>query len=328
MHEAAKNPSRLIAAARRTFQIEAAAVAQLSDSLDGALGPAFVAAVGVIQAATGRIILSGMGKSGQIARKIASTLASTGTPAMFVHPSDASHGDLGMITRSDAIIVLSWSGETEELRNIVAYSRRFQVPMIAMTAVSGSALAKSADIVLELPICEEACPNGLAPTTSTTLQLVLGDALAVALLEDRGFTASDFRRLHPGGRLGAALTFVRDVMHTGDQLPLAVESMAMSEAVVVMTEKSFGCLGIVDGSGRLAGIITDGDLRRHMTPNLLSLETGTVMTRNPIVASPDDLASSVLDRLNKSSITSLFVVRDREPVGIVHIHDLLRLGVA
>jgi arabinose-5-phosphate isomerase len=328
MHEAADNPSRLIAAARRTFQIESAAVAQLSDRLDGTLGERFVAAVGTMKAATGRIILTGMGKSGQIARKIASTLASTGTPAMFVHPSDASHGDLGMITGSDVIIVLSWSGETEELRNIVAYSRRFQVPMIAITAVPESALAKSADIVLALPVCEEACPNGLAPTTSTTLQLVLGDALAIALLEDRGFTASDFRRLHPGGKLGAALTFVRDIMHVGDQLPLVPETMAMSDAVVVMTEKSFGCLGIVDTSGHLAGIITDGDLRRHMTPNLLSLETGAVMTRNPLVASPDDLASSVLDQLNKSSITSLFVVRDREPVGIVHIHDLLRLGVA
>jgi arabinose-5-phosphate isomerase len=288
----------------------------------------FVAAVRTMKAATGRIILSGMGKSGQIARKIASTLASTGTPAMFVHPSDASHGDLGMITQSDAIIVLSWSGETEELRNIVAYSRRFAVPLIAITAAAGSALAKSADIVLELPICAEACPNGLAPTTSTTVQLVLGDALAVALLEDRGFTAIDFRRLHPGGRLGAALTFVRDIMHAGDQVPLAVETMAMSEAVVVMTEKSFGCLGIVDSAGELAGIITDGDLRRHMTPDLLSLKAGAVMTRNPVVASPDDLASSVLDRLNRSSITSLFVVQDRKPVGIIHIHDLLRLGVA
>lgn len=328
MNQVADTASQFIAIARRTVRIEADAVIRLAECLDGALGDSFVSAVATMKAATGRIILSGMGKSGQIARKIASTLASTGTPAIFVHPSDASHGDLGMITGSDAIIVLSWSGETEELRNIVAYSRRFGVPLIAVTADPDSTLAKSADTVLALPICEEACPNGLAPTTSTTLQLVIGDALAIALLEDRGFSASDFRSLHPGGKLGAALTFVRDIMHGGDQLPLVGETMAMSEAVVVMTEKSFGCLGVVDPSGRLTGIITDGDLRRHMTPGLLSMKTGAVMTRNPIVASPDDLASTVLDQLNKSSITSLFVVHDDAPVGIIHIHDLLRLGVA
>lgn len=328
MHDIAATPNRLIAAARRTFLLESTAVAQLCDSLNGPFGDAFIAAVGAMKAATGRIILSGMGKSGQIARKIASTLASTGTPALFVHPGDASHGDLGMITELDVIVLLSWSGETEELRNMVAYSRRFRVPLIAITGAGGSALAKSADIVLELPNCEEACPNGLAPTTSTTVQLVLGDALAVALLEDRGFTARDFRQLHPGGRLGAALTFVRDIMHGKDHLPLAAETTAMSEAVLVMTERCFGCLGVVDATGALAGIITDGDLRRHMSPDLLACRAGEIMTRDPIVASPDDLASSVLGRLNSSSITSVFVVSDGMPAGIVHIHDLIRVGVA
>lgn len=328
MRDIADTSTRLISAARRTCAIESNGVARLSAALDGSLGENFVKAVQAIEAASGRVVMSGMGKSGQIARKIASTLSSTGCPAIFIHPSDASHGDLGMITASDVIIVLSWSGETEELRNIVAYSRRFGVPLIAMTAAPASTLAVAADIVLELPVCEEACPNGLAPTTSTTMQLVLGDALALALLEDRGFTASDFRELHPGGKLGAALTFVRDIMHTGPSLPLAPADMHMSDAVLLMTEKSFGCLGITGPDGRLLGIITDGDLRRHMTPNLLALATGDVMTRDPIVAAPDDLASATLDQINRHSITSLFVVENTMPVGIVHIHDLLRLGVA
>lgn len=328
MRDTADMPTRLISSARRTCEIEANGIAHLSAGLEGPLGASFTSAVDAIKTASGRVVLSGMGKSGQIARKIASTLSSTGCPAIFIHPSDASHGDLGMITKSDVIMILSWSGETEELRNIVAYSRRFGVPLIAMTADATSTLGTAADIVLALPVCEEACPNGLAPTTSTTMQLVLGDALAIALLEDRGFTANDFRLLHPGGKLGAALTFVRDIMHSGPSLPLVPTDMPMSEAVLVMTEKSFGCLGVVNDDGALLGIITDGDLRRHMTPNLLALETGAVMTRDPVVAKPDDLASAVLDQLNRRAITSVFVVDRKIPVGIIHIHDLLRLGVA
>ena len=318
---------RLIEAAQRTANIEAAAIRRLSEHLQGELGESFVAAIGLLKAVTGRVVFSGMGKSGHVSRKIASTLASTGTPAMFIHPSEASHGDLGMITPADAIVILSWSGETAELKDIVAYSRRFRVPLIAMTAQQNSTLARSADVVMEIPVHEEACPNGLAPTTSTTMQLVLGDALAIALLEDRGFSELDFKTLHPGGKLGAALTFVRDVMHKADDLPLVGPDVAMSDALVVMTEKSFGCLGVVNADGRFAGIITDGDLRRHMAPDLVSKLTREIMTPEPIVVSSDDLASKALEIINNSSITSLFVTEDGKPVGIVHIHDLLRVGI-
>lgn len=319
--------ARLIEAAQRTARIEAAAILSLSEHLDGEFGESFVATVSLVKAASGRVVFSGMGKSGHICRKIASTLASTGTPAMFIHPSEASHGDLGMITPADVIIILSRSGETAELKDIVAYSRRFRVPLIAITAQQNSTLAQSADIVMEIPVHEEACPNGLAPTTSTTMQLVLGDALAIALLEERGFSEKDFKTLHPGGKLGAALAFVRDVMHSGDELPLVDLDTAMSDALVIMTEKSFGCLGVVDSDGRFAGVITDGDLRRHMAPNLVSRLTRDIMTPEPIVVSSDDLASKALEIINNSSITSLFVTEAGKPVGIVHIHDLLRVGV-
>ncbi len=318
---------RLIDVARRTAEIEAAAIRRLSEQLEGDLGFSFLAAVNLLKAATGRVILSGMGKSGHVSRKIASTLASTGTPAMFIHPSEASHGDLGMITGADAIVILSWSGETEELKDIVAYSRRFRVPLVAITSHRNSTLAQSADVVLELPTHEEACPNGLAPTTSTTMQLVLGDAIAIALLEDRGFTKRDFKTLHPGGKLGAALTFVRDIMHSGARLPLVDAEVSMSDALVTMTEKSFGCLGVTDGDGRLIGVITDGDLRRNMAPDLIGRMTSDIMTRDPIVVTPDELASAALEIINNSSITSLFVTDNGKPVGIVHIHDLLRVGV-
>lgn len=333
MSEAAASPGktaagRLIASARRTIGTEAAGIGHLADALHGPLGRAFARTIETLGRARGRVIVSGMGKSGQIGRKIASTLASTGTPAIYIHPGEASHGDLGMITSQDAIMVLSWSGETPELKDLIAYSRRFDVPLIAVTAHGDSTLASSADIVLELPGHEEACPNGLAPTTSTTMQLVLGDAIAVAMLEQKGFTAHDFQRLHPGGRLGAALTFVRDVMHKGARMPLAPADLPMADALVVMTEKSFGCLGVVDEAGRLIGIITDGDLRRHMSPGLLAATTGAVMTPDPIVISPDELASSALEVLNKSAITALFAVENGKPEGIVHIHDLLRIGVA
>ncbi len=316
-----------LASAKRTLVKERQGLDAMLAALDDGLGQSFVAAMEILRKATGRVILSGVGKSGHIARKTAATLASTGTPAMFVHPTEASHGDLGTITPNDVIIVLSNSGETVELKDIIAYSRRFAVPLIAITADKNSTAAKTADVALSIPKAPEACPIGLAPTTSTTMQLALGDALAISLLEDKGFTASDFQRFHPGGRLGAALAHARDFMHTGDKLPLAPAVMEMSRALIIMTEKSFGCLGVVDEAGRLAGIITDGDLRRKMGANLLAQTTGEVMTRDPKVVSPDTLAQSALEMLNSAKITSLFVVEAGLPVGILHVHDLLRLGV-
>jgi arabinose-5-phosphate isomerase len=243
-----------------------------------------------------------------VARKVAATLTSTGTPAYFVHPSEASHGDLGMVTKEDVILALSWSGETVELKSLITYAGRFRVPLIAVTSRADSALARAADIALVLPRAAEACPHGLAPTTSTTMQLVLGDGLAVALLEGKGF--------------------VSDLMHRGDRMPLAGEKVAMSEAIVTMTEKSFGCLGVVDKRGRLAGVITDGDLRRHMRRGLLKVKVADIMTRAPKAVPPDMLASAALELINSSKITSVFVVEKGKPVGIIHVHDLLRAGVA
>jgi arabinose-5-phosphate isomerase len=288
----------------------------------------FAEAIAAIRVCRGRVIVTGIGKSGHIGMKVAGTLSSTGTPASFVHPSEASHGDLGMITRDDVILAFSWSGETVELGNLVSYSRRFAVPLIAVTSNPDSTLAKAAEVVLALPQSKEACPHGLAPTTSTVMQLALGDCLAIALLESKGFTARDFKALHPGGQLGARLKFVGDVMHKGDRLPLASVDVSMAEAIVVMTEKALGCLGVVDGDGVLAGIITDGDLRRHMSDGLLARRTGDIMTPAPKTVTPDLLASAALEMINASSITVLFVVEDGRPVGIIHIHDLLRAGVA
>src|SRR6476661_5712886 len=254
----------LIASALRTLEVEAIGITTLSAAIHDGLGRAFIAAVELISGARGRLIVTGMGKSGHVARKIAATFASTGTPAFFVHPSEASHGDLGMITPDDVIMALSWSGETVELKDLIDYSRRFRAGLIAVTAEAESTLAKAADVVLAVPQAREACPHNLAPTTSTLMQLALGDALAVALLESRGFTAIDFGLLHPGGRLGAQLKFVRDLMHKGDAIPIAKLGTRMGEALLEITAKGFGCIGIVDGKGQLAGIITDGDLRRHI----------------------------------------------------------------
>jgi arabinose-5-phosphate isomerase len=245
-----------------------------------------------------------------------------------VHPAEASHGDLGMITRDDVVILLSNSGESTELKDIISYTQRFAVPLVAFTAKSGSTLGKAADVVLELPAAREACPNGLAPTTSTLLQLALGDALAVALLEQRGFTARHFREFHPGGKLGAALMHADGIMRKGDALPLAPETMPMREALVIMTEKACGCLGVTDASGKLAGIITDGDLRRHMSPRLLEFETREVMTAPPKSIAADMLAIEVLELMNSSRITTIFVVDgESRPHGLIHLHDLLRIGV-
>src|SRR5262252_8284447 len=248
---------------------EASGIGALAAAIRDGLSAPLIAAVGMIERAKGRLIVTGMGKSGHIGRKIAATFASTGTPAFFVHPGEASHGDLGMITPDDVIMALSWSGETVELKNLIDYSRRFRIGLIAVTAAPDSTLGRAADVLLTLPPAREACPHNLAPTTSTLMQAALGDALAVALLESRGFTAVDFGRFHPGGRLGAKLKFVRDIMHTGSEIPLCPLGTRMSEAIPVMTAKTFACVGITDSAGALVCIITDGDLRRHMSTDLL-----------------------------------------------------------
>ncbi len=318
----------LLACALRTLEAEAGGLEALSAALAGAPGRAFTAAVAMIRAARGRVVVSGMGKSGHIGNKIAATLASTGTPAHFVHPAEASHGDLGMITADDVILAMSWSGETAELKNLIDYSRRFRIGLIAMTADAASTLGKAADVTLVLPQAREACPHNLAPTTSSLMQLALGDALAIALLESRGFTALDFRALHPGGRLGALITHIRDLMHTGGEMPLAPAGAKMSDAIVEMSAKGFGCVGITDGAGALIGIITDGDLRRHMQPGLLDACVEDVMTKGPTTVRPDQLASEALEVLNAMKRTVLFVVESGRAVGVVHMHDLLRAGVA
>jgi arabinose-5-phosphate isomerase len=317
-----------IAAAVRTLDLEGEGIASLKAALDNGLGAPFAHAVEILAGARGRVIVTGIGKSGHVSQKLAATFASTGTPANFVHPSEASHGDLGMITKDDVILAMSWSGETVELKNIITYSRRFAVPLIAITSRADSTLGKASDVVLELPKAREACPHGLAPTTSTTMQLALGDCLAIALLEAKGFSAHDFKALHPGGSLGAQLKFVSDLMHKDDRLPIARETEPMASALVTMTQKAFGCLGIVDADGKLTGIITDGDLRRHMGPDLLAATTAKIMTRRPKTIGPQMLASAALELINSSRITALFVVEKGKPIGIVHVHDLLRAGVA
>ena len=323
-------PERLdpdLEVAREVLNTEAAGLL----SLAAGLGEGFGRAIDRLASASGRVVVSGMGKSGHVGRKIAATLASTGTPALFVHPAEASHGDLGMIVAGDALLALSNSGETAELADLVAHSRRFALPLVAITARPDSALARSADVALILPKAAEACPMGLAPTTSTTMQVALGDAIAVALLTRRGFTAADFRKFHPGGRLGARLRRVRDVMHAGEAMPLACPETTMATAMVRMTEKRFGCLGIVGSDGVLRGIITDGDLRRSMAPDLLARAAGDVMTLSPRTIGPDALAVEALHVMNahERPVTTLFVVdAGGRPLGILHVHDLLRAGLA
>jgi arabinose-5-phosphate isomerase len=326
--EARDHAHVLIASAVRTLEVEASGISALAAAIHDGLGQAFTAAVDVIRHARGRVIITGMGKSGHVGRKIAATLASTGTPAYFVHPGEASHGDLGVITADDVILALSWSGETVELKDLTDYSRRFRIALIAVTASAESALSKAADIVMLLPQAREACPHNLAPTTSTLMQQALGDALAVALLESRGFTALKFAELHPGGRLGAMLKFVRDIMRSGAALPLVGLGTRMSDALVEMTAKSLGCVVIVDADGHLKGIVTDGDLRRHMSPNLLDVAVEEIMTREPKTVRPDQLASEALEILNTSKKTQLIVLEGDQPTGVVHVHDLLRAGVA
>lgn len=322
-----------LASALKTLRIERAGIAAIEAAFEGdaqsELAASFADAVQRLGALKGRVVVTGMGKSGHVGRKLAATLASTGTPAFFVHPAEASHGDMGMIQEGDSILALSWSGETAELADIITFSRRFKILLVAVTSNVTGTLAREADIALILPKSEEACPNGLAPTTSTTMQLVLGDALAVALLEARGFTAHDFKTFHPGGKLGARLMYVRDVMHGGDAIPLVSTSTKMAEAVVVMTQKRLGCLLAVDAQGALVGILTDGDLRRNVErADLLKLSVGDLMKALPLHIEPDALAAEALEVLNSHKVSVLAVCLAGRPVGVVHIHDLLRLGVA
>ena len=317
-----------VQSALRTLDAEGSGVAAIAAALQGPLGSAFAAAVGLILEAKGRVIVTGLGKSGHVARKIAATFASTGTPAFFVHSAEASHGDLGMITADDVIVALSWSGEQPEMKNLITYAKRFRIALIAMTAEPESTLSKAADVALTLPKAREACPHNLAPTTSSLMLLALGDALAIALLEGRGFTSVDFSVLHPGGKLGAMLKYVRDLMHAGDALPLRPLGTKMSDALVEMSSKGFGCVGIVDTSGHIVGIVTDGDLRRHMRPDLMTALVDDIMTKNPRTIGRDLLASEALEMLNSAKITTLIVTDARRPVGIVHLHDFLRAGVA
>jgi arabinose-5-phosphate isomerase len=313
----------------RTIATELRGLQALQAALPLGLADRFLQAAQMIEESGGSVIVTGMGKSGLIGRKIAATLASTGTPSHSVHPAEASHGDLGMIGERDVVLALSWSGETPELADIVSYTRRFGVKLIAITASAESALGRAADLTLLMPTSEEACPNGLAPTTSTTMQLVAGDALAILLLERRGFTASDFQRFHPGGKLGAKLITVGQLMHQGEQLPLVRCGTMLSQGIVEMTSKRFGIAAVVDAEGRLAGVLTDGDLRRAFRAGFVDRPVEEAMGRRPpLVVRADELAAKALARMNEASVTCIFVVEGETPVGLVHIHDLLRAGVA
>lgn len=320
------NKDTLLQAGRRVVRREADALTLLAD----ALGDSFVEAVDLILQAPGRVIVSGMGKSGHIGRKIAATLASTGTPAHFVHPAEASHGDLGMLAKGDVTLVLSNSGETPELADIIAYTRRFSIPLIGVAGRDGSTLLRESDVAILLPAAPEACETGIVPTTSTTMTLALGDAIAIALMEHRQFTPEHFRQFHPGGKLGAQLSKVRDLMHGAADMPVVPSGTAMSEALLTISQKGFGVVGVTQDDGSLIGIVTDGDLRRHMD-GLLSLTADEVMTKSPLSIPPDALAEEALALMNDRKVTCLFVVdpdNGGAAQGILHIHDCLRAGVA
>ena len=323
------NLDQVVGSAKRTLQIESGGMTALANAFDNGLAEPFGEAVRTFRDIRGRVIVTGVGKSGHIANKIAATLASTGTPAFFVHSTEANHGDLGMIARDDAILAISWSGETSELRGTLDYSKRFSIPLVALTADGDSTLAQHADVVLSLPREKEACPHNLAPTTSSLMLLALGDAIAVALLENREFTADQFGVFHPGGQLGAKLMHVRDLMHTGDSLPLVESGTQMMEAILQISEKGFGCVGVMEDDN-LIGIITDGDLRRSLSNTLLDEKVEDVMTRDPQTVGGDMLTAEALELLNQREvkITALWVTEGKKPVGIIHIHDLLRVGAA
>ena len=322
-----------LAAARRVLRHASDAIGALGTSLNGD----FSRAIDVILGVNGRIIVSGMGKSGLIGRKIAATLASTGTPALFLHPAEASHGDLGMVTRADALLMLSNSGETAELTDLITYAKRLAIPLIGVANNSDSRLLQASDVALLLPMAQEACPMGLAPTTSTTMMLALGDALAVALMERRGFSADQYRDFHPGGSLGKKLIRVSDIMHTGDELPLVTPETPMRDVLIKMTSGQYGFAGhagVVDKKGALIGIITDGDLRRHMEPGLLDRRARDVMTANPKTVPPEMLAAAALTFMNAAppKVTHLFVVDPKaavkRPIGFLSVHDCLRAGLS
>jgi arabinose-5-phosphate isomerase len=315
-----------LSAARRVLVTASQALAQLAEQLDGD----FTRAVGLMLQAKGRIIVSGMGKSGHVARKIAATLSSTGTPAYFVHPAEASHGDMGAITRQDALLLLSWGGETAELSDLITYAKRHRIPIVAIGANPDSTLIKAADVPLVLPRAPEACPMGLAPTTSTTMMLSLGDALAVALMERKGFSPDQYRDLHPGGSLGRALIRVSDLMHSGDAVPLAGPDTPVPHLLLTMASGRLGCVGIVDGAGALLGIVTDGDIRRHAGEGIDKRKASDVMTRSPKVARPDQLAAEALALMTEKKITQLFVLAENSlsPLGVIHIHDCVAAGIA
>lgn len=318
--------SAVLTEGRRVLRMEAEALEAMAESLD----QTFVDAVERLASVQGRVVVTGMGKSGHVGRKIAATLASTGTPALFVHPAEASHGDLGMVAAQDAVVALSNSGETPELADIIAYTRRFNILLIAITRRADSTLGKAADLVLRLPDRPEACALGLAPTTSTTATLALGDALAVALLQERGFTPADFRIFHPGGKLGSRLIRVEQLMHQGDDLPIVRPDDKVADALMVISAKRLGCTGVVDDAGRLIGVVTDGDIRRRMAPDLFGLRVEEIMTTDPRQVGPGTLAAEALAVMNGSDrpFTALFVVDGDKPVGVVHLHDCLRAGVA
>ena len=314
--------------AKRVLMLEAFAIEQLQQSLDSE----FVKAIEIVHRSQGHVIVTGMGKSGHVGRKIAATLASTGTPAFFVHPAEASHGDLGMISRDDVLLALSNSGETSELSDVLSFSRRYSLPLIAITQRPQSTLAQMADVALILPLIEEACPLGLAPTTSTTMMMALGDAFATTLLKHRGFSPEDFGNLHPGGKLGQRLIKVEQIMHRDDKIPLVSQDVLMQDALITMSACGFGTLGLIDHQGTLKGVITDGDLRRHMTPNLLTKKAADVMTPNPKTISSCILAEEALALMNERKITNFFVVDKHDcsgrPIGFLHIHDCLRIGLS
>ena len=320
--------SPAIRSALNTIAVEKAGMSALEEALQNGLAEPFDRAVETIAAMKGRVIVTGIGKSGHIGSKLAATFASTGTPAFFVHAAEANHGDLGMINSNDVILALSWSGETAELKGIVSYSRRFKVPLIALTSGKESTLGRESDVLLLLPKVAEACPHGVAPTTSTLMQLAVGDALALALLEKRGFTATDFRVFHPGGSLGASLSHVKDVMHRGEELPLVKVSTPMPEAMRILSHKQFGCVIVENEDGTLAGIITDGDLTRNVDRPMATLKVDDIMTRSPKTVSPNQLLGATLALLNEARIVAVIVVEENRPVGLVHFHDLLRAGVA
>lgn len=327
--QATENSSdQAVSSALRTLATERDGLIVLIEAINNGLGQVFTEAVETIAAARGRVIVTGMGKSGHVARKMAATFASTGTPAHYVHPAEASHGDLGMIQQDDVIVALSWSGEATELADLINYAKRFRVPLIALTSNPVSSLGNASDICLTLPKAQEACPNGLAPTTSTTMQLALGDALAIALLEKRGFTAEHFRVFHPGGKLGARLKLVRDVMHKDERLPIVGIGARMDEAIAEIGRKGFGSVIVVNDDGTLAGIVTDGDLRRNLKPELPTLPVTAIMTRTPRTIAPDELLATALEIQETFKITALIVVENDRPVGLVHYLDLLRAGVA